>query len=95
MLRSLLLFFALFGIHTKLRLILPGQTVLPDIITIITGLVFVLIHSPKYFKEKLFYYYLLILFFFCSVFWGPNTFNLYILLSFFVLFYFFVSGYHA
>ena len=97
MLRSLLLFFALFGIHTKLRLILPGQTVIPDIITICTGLLFVLIHFPKFFREKLFYYYSLMLFFFCSIFWGPNAFDSYILtqkfLAFFQIFSALIIGY--
>jgi len=97
MLRSLLLFFALFGIHTKLRLILPGEAVIPDIITIAIGLLFVLIHFPKYFREKLFYYYLLILFFFCSIFWGPSSFNSYILtqkfLAFFQIFSALIIGY--
>ena len=63
----------LFGVHSKLRLFSGEDVILPNAIAFIVGIIFILIHLPKFFKKEAYYLYALILFFICSIFFGPNS----------------------
>tara|TARA_B100000900_G_scaffold414876_1_gene442880 strand:- start:58 stop:1296 length:1239 start_codon:yes stop_codon:yes gene_type:complete len=72
-LRLGLLFLFIIGVHSRLRLFSGEDLLLPFVIAFFIGLIFAVLHFPKYLNKRFNTIALLILFFFGSVFWGPNA----------------------